>query len=164
MAERQFMIVIRNETDPKTPVDSSGVGGKGGVGKLLTKKAAALVSFGAIVSVADNIISFNNSLIEVRTGSRELQERTTYIYNTTKSFVSSAIAGGIAGAAYGGGPVGAVAGAAIGLVSAGFSYTVNRAKQEYTISENARLETAQRQMAAQRVTVSGSRYMNATQM
>ena len=163
MAERQFMIVIRNETDPKTPGDSSGVGGKGGVGKLLTKKAAALVSFGAIVSVADNIISFNNSLIEVRTGSRELQERTTYIYNTTKSFVSSAIAGGIAGSAYGG-PVGAVAGAAIGLVSAGFSYTVNRAKQEYTISENARLETAQRQMAAQRVTVSGSRYMNATQM
>lgn len=163
MAERQFMIVIRNETNPKTPGDNTGAGGKGGVGALLSKKAAALVSYGAIVSVADNIISFNNSLIEVRTGSRELQERTTYIYNTTKSFVSSAIAGGIAGSAYGG-PAGAVAGAAIGLVSAGFSYTVNRAKQEASIRENARLETAQRQMAAQRVTVSGSRYMTATQM
>jgi hypothetical protein len=162
MAERQFMIVIRNETDPKTPGDSSGAGGKGGVGKLLSKKAAALVSYGTIVSVADSIISHNNSLVEVCTGSRELQERTTYKYNTAKSFVNSAVAGGIGGAAYG--PIGALTGAAIGLVSAGFSYTINRAKQEHTIRENERLEIAQRQMAAQRVTISGSRHMNATQM
>ena len=180
MAERQFVLVIRNETGDGGAGNK--VGGAGGIKNkqggesssksgenkktvtdLLEKQARGLITYAAISSAVDSVISYNNSLIEVRTGSRELQERTTYKYNTAKSFVNSTITGGIAGWAYGG-PAGAAVGALIGLVSSGFSYTINRAKQEGVIAENARLETAQRQQAAQRVTVSGSRYMNATQM
>ena len=180
MAERQFVMVIRNETGG----DGAGkkVGGAGGIknnqggnsssdgGKknnktaadLLAKKANGLISYATIASVVDTVASYNHSLIEVRTGSRELQERTTYKYNTAKSFVNSAISGGIVGSAFG--PAGTAGGALIGLVGAGVSYMKNRAMAENTIRENERLEIAQRQTAAQRVTVSGSRYMNATQM
>lgn len=181
MAERQFVLVIRNETDENGA--GSKVGGAGGIKKkqggesssqsgnkdnkkgvtdLLEKQAKGLITYAAISSAVDSVISYNNSLIEVRTGSRELQERTTYKYNTAKSFVNSAITGGIAGAKFG--PAGVAVGALIGLATAGVSYAINRAKQENTIRENERLEIASRQMAAQRVTVSGSRYMNATQM
>ena len=173
MAERQFVLVIRNET--RAGGAGNKVGGAGGLGKegeeektkkgvsdLLAKQARRLITYAAISSAVDSVISYHNSLIEVRTGSRELQERTTYNYNLKKSFVNSAVGGGIAGAAYG--PAGIAVGALIGLTTAGVTYAINRAKQEGVIRENARLETASRQMAAQRVTVSGSRYMNATQM
>lgn len=173
MAERQFVLVIRNETSAGGAGNK--VGGAGGLGKegekektkkgvsdLLAKQARGLITYAAISSAVDSVISYDNSLIEVRTGSRELQERTTYNYNLKKSFVNSAVAGGIAGKAFG--PAGIAVGALIGLTTAGVTYAINRAKQEGVIRENARLETASRQMAAQRVTVSGSRYMNATQM
>ena len=181
MAKKQYVLVIRNETGDGSAGDKvGGAGGiknkqggesssdsgntaeKKGVTDLLKKQAKALISYSAISSAVDTVISYNNSLIEVRTGSRELQERTTYKYNTAKSFVNSTVTGAIAGAQFG--PVGVAAGAVIGLLTAGVSYSINRAKQEGVIRENARLEMASRQMAAQRVTVSGSRYMNATQM
>lgn len=180
MAKHTYKLIIQNKTSDSGAGDK--VGGAGGIktkqggesssnsGKnqktvtdLLAKQARGLITYAAISSAVDSVISYNNSLIEVRTGSRELQERTTYNYNLKKSFIGSTITGGIAGAAYGG-VVGVGVGAVIGLLGAGVSYTINRAKQEGVIAENARLETAQRQMAAQRVTVSGSRYMNATQM
>jgi hypothetical protein len=180
MAERQFVMIIRNETGG----DGAGkkVGGAGGiqnqqggntssdsgdkkkkgVGDLLAKKANGLITYATISSVVDTVVSYNNSLIEVRTGSKELQERTTYKYNTAKSFVNSAVGGAIAGSAYG--PWGAAAGLVLGVATAGFNYVKSRSMAENTIRENERLEIAQRQMAAQRITVSGSRYMNATQM
>lgn len=153
---------IKNKQGGQSSSASGGTGNKKGVTDLLEKQARGLITYAAISSAVDSVISYNNSLIEVRTGSRELQERTTYTYNLKKSFGGSMITGGIAGAKFG--PAGVAVGALIGLVGAGVSYTINRAKQENTIRENARLETAQRQQAAQRVTVSGSRYMNATQM
>lgn len=180
MAERKYVLVIRNEAGGSAGDKVGGAGGiknkqggessskSGGKSKktvtdLLEKQARGLITYAAISSAVDSVISYNNSLIEVRTGSRELQERTTYSYNVAKSFFNSTVVGGMTGAKYGG-VWGAAAGAVIGFVGSGLSYGINRAKQENVIAENARLEMAQRQTSAQRVTVSGSRYMNATQM
>lgn len=181
MAERQFMLVIRNETDNQAGNKVGGAGGinagsssgskspstKTGDGKktavdYLAKQITGMFTVAKAVSVADTIVSHNLSLIEVRTGSRELQERTTYKYNTAKSFITSAGFGAIAGSAYG--PAGAAVGALFGLISSGISYATNRALQEKTIDENRRVEDMQKLTTTQRVTVSGSRYMNAGQM
>lgn len=181
MAERQFILVIRNEAEDKAGSKVGGAGGikagssggaspsaksgkksKGTATDYLAKQVAGMFTVAKAVSVADTIISHNLSLIEVRTGSRELQERTTYKYNTTKSFVTGIGMGAIAGAAYG--PVGAAVGAVVGLISSTVSYASNRLMQESTIAANARLENMQKYTATQRVTVSGSRYMNAGQM
>lgn len=180
MAERTYVVEIRNKTS-----DGAGrkVGGAGGIqnaqggestqksgksankknaGDLLAKTAKGLITYSAVSNIVDTIYSYNNSLIEVRTGSRELQERTTYNYNLKKSLVNSAITGGIAGSSYG--PAGVAVGALIGFVTAGISHMTNVAIQERKIAEHKRIDDIQRQTTTQRVTVSGSRYMNATQM
>ena len=170
MAERQFLIIIRNDTAGGA---GSKVGGAGGVKKdgekkekgsteFLAKTMAGVMTWQTAVHVADTVFSHNNSLIEVRTGSRELQERTTWKYNTAKSFIMSTVTGAIAGSQFGVG--GAVAGAVVGLLKTTASFATNIALQQHTISENARIESMQQQTATQRATISGSRYMNAKQM
>jgi hypothetical protein len=175
MAERQFLIVVRNETGGGA---GNKVGGAGGVGEngensvdekkqktatdFLVKTVAGVASWKTAVNIIDTVWSHNNSLIEVRTGSRELQERTTWKYNTAKSFVMSGVTGAIADSQFG--VPGAVVGAVVGLLKTTVSLTSSMALQQHTISENARIENMQQQTATQRVTVSGSRYMNAKQM
>lgn len=179
MAERQFLIVVRNETGGGAGnkvggaggVDQNGENGESSVDEkkqktaadFLAKTVAGVASWKTAVNIIDTVWSHNNSLIEVRTGSRELQERTTWKYNTAKSFVMSGVTGAIAGASYAGVP-GAVVGAVVGLIKTTVSLTSSMALQQHTISENARIENMQQQTATQRVTVSGSRYMNAKQM
>ena len=181
MAERQFVLVIRDETDKKAGNKVGGAGGinagssggnvspstksgksKGTATDYLAKQIAGMFTVAKAVSVADTIVSHNLSLIEVRTGSRELQERTTYKYNTAKSFAMGAVGGAMAGSVAG--PVGMAVGAVVGLISSGISFVTNRAMQEHTIAENKKVEDMQKLTTTQRVTVSGSRYMNATQM
>lgn len=184
MAERQFLIVIRNETNGGGAGNK--IGGAGGVkdqlgaestqknekvprsnaqkaGDMVTKKMLGLVSYGAISSTINRVWSHQNSLIEVKTGSREQQERQTYIYNNVSSLVNSTVGGAITGATVAGFP-GAAVGAAIGLVSSLANFGINYAMQTDTISKNKQLDDMTRQLTTQRVTVSGSRYMNATQM
>lgn len=178
-----FTITLKNDTNDQGA--GSKVGGAGGVqntsssqgqstqsgggfsGKIntdvLVSKAKGLVSVAAIASVADRIISYNNSLIEVRTGSRELAERTSYQYNVAKTLVSGAAGGAALGGMVMPG-IGHAVGALVGLVTSGISHAINVELQQNTINENARLEKTQRYLTTQRVTVSGSRYMNASQM
>lgn len=183
MAERQFLIVIRNETNGGAGDKLGGAGGiqdslggettqSGGkeklsnaekAGSMVTKKMLGLVSYGAVTSAINRVWTHNNSLIEVKTGSREQQERQTYIYNNVSSLVNSTVGGAIAGASVAGLP-GAAVGAAIGLVSSITNYGINYAMQTDVISKNKQLEDITRQLSAQRVTISGSRYMNVTQM
>ena len=182
MAERQFVMIIRNEAGGEGAGDK--LGGAGGIktkqggqsakktvkptngekaANMLAKKALGMVSVQAAISTVNKIHTHHNSLIEVRTGSREQQERTTFVYNTTSSILGSTISGATTGAAVAGG-WGALAGAAIGLVTSVGNIGINHVQQSAIIAENRQLEMLTKMQTTQRVTVSGSRYMNATQI
>lgn len=179
MAERQFIIRIENTTDGGVAED---VGGAGGISKRNntqpqqrgnkqdnSKKALrqavgmGLAAYGTVRKITGTIISHNNSLIEVRTGSREQQERTSFIYNTSMGFVDSMVTGAAAGAMTGG-LVGAAAGAVVGAAKQGLSMAINVAKTTDLLAKQRTLEDITRDLQTQRVTVNGSRYMNATQI
>ena len=179
MAERQFIIRIEN-----TAQGGAGekVGGAGGISKNNntnkkqsankekdSKKALAqavgmgLAAYGTVRKITSTIISHNNSLIEVRTGSREQQERTSFIYNTSMGFVDSVVTGAAAGAMVGG-VAGAAAGAVIGVAKQGLSMAINVAKTSDLLAKQRTLENITHDLQTQRITVNGSRYMNATQI
>ena len=182
MAERQFIIRIENTTQGGA---GDKVGGAGGIARMnktnkkessdkstkfaqfMLKQAGVpltgLAAYGTVRKITNEIVSHNNSLIQVKTGSREQQERQTFIYNTSMGFVDAAVTGAATGAMVGG-PVGAGVGALIGVVKQGLGMAVNMAKTSDILAKNRQLENIQRELQAQRVTVSGSRYMTATQM
>ena len=181
MAERQFMIVIRNEAGN---VGAGGkIGGAGGIqnsqsgesaqkgakltnmekaGNMLQKKMLGLVSYSAVSSAVNRVWTHQNSLVEVKTGSKLQAERQTYVYNNVSSIANSTIGGAIAGSAAG--VPGAIVGAAIGFLSSAMSWATNYLMQTDTINHNRQLEDVTRQLTTQRVTISGSRYMSAAQM
>ena len=182
MAERQFVIRIDNATQGGAGEKVGGAGGiskktrtskketsnaGNGMGRFLAKQAGipltGLAAYGTVRKITDTIVSHNNSLIEVRTGSREQQERTSFIYNTATGFLDSAVSGAVAGGMIGG-PAGAAAGAIIGVAKQGLSMTINAAKTADLLSKQRQLENIGRDLQTQRVTVNGSRYMNATQI
>lgn len=180
MAERQFMIVIRNETGENENGAGAKVGGAGGIknatggkkkastygekiGEKFEKMLKPAAAYGTARRVMNLVVNHNNSLIEVTTGSREQQERTTYLYNTIGSYVDSAVYGAISGFALGG-VGGAAIGAVLGVATKFTSELTNYAMASDTLAKQRALENISRDMAAQRATVSGSRYMNATQM
>lgn len=182
MAERQFVMIIRNETGAGKA--GSAIGGAGGIAKrqgrqssqgtakmsniekaenMVYKKMLGLVSYGSVVSTVNRVFTHNNSLIEVRTGSKEQQERTSYIYNNISSFVGATVGGAVTGATAAGVP-GAIVGGIIGAVGSAANFGINYLQQSAVIAENKQLETLTRLQTTQRVTVSGSRYVNATQL
>ena len=73
------------------------------------------------------------------------------------------MAGATAGAAAGG-LIGAGIGALIGVGKTALSRTVSYVKNSIRLEKERELEDIQRLMSAQRETINGSRYMNATQM
>lgn len=178
MAERQFIIRIENAAQAKAGEKVGGAGGiskknktdsKEDTSKKDSKKALSkavgvgLAAYGTVRKITGTIISHNNSLIEVRTGSREQQERTSFIYNTSMGFVDAAVTGASSGALVGG-AYGAVAGAVIGVAKQGLSMVVNVAKTADLLAKQRALENITRDLQTQRVTTNGSRYMNVTQM
>lgn len=184
MASQQFIIRIENNTGGGKAGDK--VGGAGGISNMnktnqsqssskkttaygakdIAKQAGAqltvLAAYGTVRKITDEIVSHNNSLIYIKTGSRELQERTTYYYNTDMAFLDSAVLGAVAGSKFG--FAGAAIGAVLGLMKQGISMSINEMKNKDTISKSRQLEDIQRDIRAQRATISGSRYMNASQM
>lgn len=182
----EYKIVITNTTKNKNGAGSK-IGGAGGVknrqgsqstqsgskesgktniekaGDMAYKKLLGLVSYGAAVSTINRIVTHNNSLIEVRTGSKEQQERTSYIYNNVSSFANATLGGVVAGAQFAGVP-GAIVGGIIGAVGSAANFGINYLQQSSVIALNKQLETMMRIAATQRVTISGSRYVNATQL
>lgn len=127
------------------------------------KTTSAIGGVMVVKHVVDEVVMHNNSLIEITTGSREAQQRATYKYNTASSYVGSALKGAAGGGMFGG-VAGAAVGALLGVVQNGLSRVVSISKNAYRIGKESDLEFIQRQLAGQRETVSGSRYMNATQM
>jgi hypothetical protein len=184
MAERQFIIRIVNDTEGGA---GQSVGGAGGLGNKaggsskktsndggavvdkIEKRLAKMVAPAALIrgskSIVDQVVQHNNSLIEIRTGSKEQQQRTSFIYNTTSGFVGGGLSGAMTGLVLtGGNPAGAAIGALVGIVQQGATMGINYLKQADILREQRNLETMQQNLAAQRVTISGSRYMNASQM
>lgn len=178
MAE-QYEIIIKNES-------SSSTGGAGGLNKKekeehvysvwndpskAMKKAVGkgLGVYAGVRKVTNLIVNHQNSMVEVKTGSKEKQIRATNQYNLVTSYLDSAVVG--AGAGFYAAPfvgVGGIAGAGIGLAIGLTKTLVTRqieiAKNTDRLNAQKQLEDISRSMAAQRATVSGSRYMNATQM
>lgn len=182
MAERQFIIRIENTTKGGA---GNKVGGAGGIsrvnkenptenadkgvklGETILRQAGipltGMAVYGTARKITNEIVSHNNSLIQVKTGSREQQERQTFVYNTSMGFVDSAVMGAAAGF-MAGGPLGAGIGALLGVTKQGLSMAINVAKTSDILAKNRQLENIQRDLQAQRVTISGSRYINSTQM
>jgi hypothetical protein len=179
MAERQFIIRIENTSQGRA---GESVGGAGGISKKTTTRAketegklglfiaksigvplTGLAAYSSVRKITGTIMTHNNSLIEVRTGSREQQERTSFVYNTSIGFVDSAVSGASAGAMVGG-AYGAAIGAVIGIAKQGLSMAINVAKTSDVLAKQRQLENITRDLQTQRVTVNGSRYMNVTQM
>lgn len=182
MAERQFVMIIRNEAGGGKAGNK--IGGAGGIGdkqggnpaqstdkptngekaaNILAKKMLGMFTVQSAMSTVNKIVAHNNGLIEVRTGSREQQERTSYIYNNISSFVGSTVGGAVSGATVAGVP-GAIVGGVLGAVTSAANFGINYLQQSAIIAENKQLETLTRLQTTQRVTVSGSRYLNATQI
>ena len=184
MENREYVIEIRNSAGDTGAGDRVGGAGAGAgkaedqtpnpepskdeiLGTILKKSIGKLTVYGTTRQVLDSVVSHKLSQVEILTGSREEQERATYLYSTIGSFVDSAVSGAIMGASVGGagaGPYGAAIGAVVGVVKAGVSYGINYAKATDTLNKQRTVENVSRDLAAQRITISGSRYMNARQM
>ena len=89
------------------------------------KKAFAkgLVAYGVVKSFATQIINHEVSMVQLRTGSNELQERANFINQTAQKAVGI-LEGGIAGAMVGGLP-GFIAGLALSTTHSLLSYQQN---------------------------------------
>ena len=80
-----------------------------------------MVAYHAVKSFADQIVNHRISTIELRTGSKELQERANFINNTVQKGLGVAESM-FMGAAVGGLP-GAIIGTVVGLAHTAISYT-----------------------------------------
>ena len=167
MAENNgYVLILKNETGGGIAEEVGGVGGVqasgGGAGGETSgglspnaKKAlrGALSVYRPLKSTANQLIS----QVELRTGSREQHQRANFAYSVGKTIYNAAESVAI-GAIFGGLP-----GAAISLALSTLSSVISIAQNQETINTERRLEDISRNLSAQRVTVSGSRYMNASE-
>ena len=163
--QREYVLRIKNETKKEVGKD---VGGAGGVKKAKktdstggekpkeeesTKSTIkAFTAYKAIKSVGMTLYSHNVSTTELRTGSREAQQRASYTYSVVNKLVSTTET--IAVGAY----VGGIVGALVGLTYSAIQTSINYALQANRLNMQNSLETISRDMGVQRATVSGSRY------
>lgn len=136
---------------------TTGTGNSSGTAKILKR----LYGYKTIKSTVNQIATYEHSQVELRTGSRERQQRATFAYemvSSAYSVVEGAVAGGMLG-----GPAGAATGAVLALINQLTSKLTSIITTNATLNTERQLEDISRNLAAQRVTVSGSRYMNATQ-
>lgn len=139
MEKSNFTITSKNET--------------GGGLSLSAKKALRDVSvYKKIKSTANQFISCQISRVELLTGSREQHQRANFAYSVGKTIFNTAesfVTGGLSDAI-------------ISLALSTLSSAINIAQNQETINTERRLEDISRNLSSQRVTVSGSRYMNAS--
>lgn len=166
----EYVIRIVNETSDEAPVKAvtganESMGGevsnssKGA--EYAMKMAKRLVSVGAIVHTADQIISHQNSMISLQTGAQEYGQRATYIYQKAGGFVKSVAMGALAGSTAG--PVGAGIGALFAAVTNLGSNALSYFFKQDQIAAGKELEDTSRRMRMMRATVSGRRYSNVTE-
>lgn len=129
------------------------VGGKKDKGGLEAKKILkTFVGYNAIKSFATPVISHNVSMVQTKTGSREAQQRASFVYSMHIKGLSAVET--MVGGAMVGGLVGAVAGLALSAMHTVMDFSLKRE----TLQEQRQLEDISRYTSAQRATVSGSRF------
>lgn len=117
----------------------------------LEKGLTGLVSYGALSSTADKLISYEISQVELRTGAREKEQRMQTVYNISKKVVNSAVMLGV-GAATGNLPL-----VAIGLMTSLFNSGINLAQNIRTLETKKSLESTSISMQNERAGVQGRR-------
>ena len=162
MADRHYTITIKNDTSSSS--SSSSIAGDKKANSIkdailnnkdLSTKAAIGIAYAAVKSVATTVASHEISLIQLRKGSNEQQQRANFIYQQINKGVgileataAGAMVGGVYGAAFA-----FVSSLATTLVSTGIEY----AKNADRIQTERNLENASLQMNYIRAGAKGSR-------
>lgn len=110
--------------------------------------AQKIVSTGTVISVADNLISYDVGTISLRTGATEYEQKIQFAYSKVKEFALP-IALGVSTA----GVPGAIVGGIFSLAMQGISWAQNT----QTIAYKRQLENVSIGMASVRAGVTGSR-------
>lgn len=113
--------------------------------------AAAMVSYNTVKSFATQIINHEVSMVQLRTGSNELQERASFINDMVQQGVG-VLEGAVTGAMVGGLP-GFIAGLGISLISKTISYS----QKVDEINTKRTVENVGREMTYIRAGSGGSR-------
>ena len=159
MADRTYRIEISvdNLQESKSPIagDNKQSDTEKGKGALTKKQAkdfgTAMVAYGKVKSFATQIINHEVSIVELRTGSRELQERANFTNQMVQTGVGI-LEGAVSGALVGGLP-GFIAGTLLSVTHTVIGYT----QKQDTLNAQRNLETASIAMNNIRAGANGSR-------
>lgn len=117
----------------------------------LEKGLKGLVSYSAVSSTADNLITYEINQVELRTGAREMEQRMQTVYNFGKKALNTTVALGI-GLATGNFPL-----VAIGAVTSVFNSAISIAQKQRTIDTQQTVENVSINMQNERAGVQGRR-------
>lgn len=134
--------------------DNSAVNAGDASAAKVANAAKKLVSFAAVASTADKIISYNISQVSLRTGATEYEQRLNAAYSVGKDVVGAGMAL-VTGAAFGG-PAG-FAVALIGVVASGINKIINLEQNRQTLRTQQSLENISIGMENMRAGVAGRR-------
>lgn len=131
--DREYQIVIKNETaaQQKSPIAADQNQSDTEKGKGLLSKSAAktfmggMVAYGTVKSFATQIVNHEVSMVQLRTGSKEEQDRANFTRDMVMKGLSIVEAGTMA-ALVTGNVLGFVAGAGIAITQQFISYSRNQ--------------------------------------
>ena len=154
-----YTIIIKNSGDKrgKSPISGDDTESSSNKGKgILTKEdaktfAKGMVAYGMVKSFATQVVNHEVSMVELRTGSNELQGRANFINNVGQKVIG--IGESIVGGAMVGGLYGAIAGAVIGIAHTALGY----AQQQDKLNTERSLENITINMKSLRAGVNNSR-------
>lgn len=148
-------IIIKTEGGSKSPVSGSKKTDEEKYqekwNNSLEKGLKGLVSYSAISSTADNLITYEINQVELRTGAREMEQRMQTVYNFGKKALNTTVALGI-GLATGNFPL-----VAIGAVTSVFNSAISIAQKQRTIDTQQTVENVSINMQNERAGVQGRR-------
>lgn len=175
-----YTLIIKNTGKKAVAQDVGGVGGISGnaasaeqsaggatsesgvdAGKILSK----VFGYKQVKAVASSAVAYRISTVQLRTGSSEAQQRAQFAYSIGQQslgILEGAYIGALKGSIVGGGLMGAVVGAMFGTTSAVMSTFIEYNMYAKTLDLEYQIEKNSQNLSAQRATVSGSRYQNAT--
>lgn len=154
-------IEVSGNVSSESPISGDKTGGSDTEkGKNIVTKdslggiAKKLISYHTVKSFADQVISHEVSMVELRTGSREMQERANFmlgmsqkVVSVGESMVTGALVGGPAGVAV------AVMGMALNIMQTAISYQ----QKQQTLNTERTLENQTIRMNYVRAGANGSR-------
>lgn len=148
-------IIIKTEGGSKSPVSGSKKTDEEKYrekwNNSLEKGLKGLVSYTAVSSTADNLITYEINQVELRTGAREMEQRMQTVYNFGKKALNTTVALGI-GLATGNFPL-----VAIGAVTSVFNSAISIAQKQRTIDTQQTVENVSINMQNERAGVQGRR-------